>query len=219
MPGATSTGITLHGIHMNKKLFIKLILLSITGIFHTAEATTLSVKFPNNSNIYTTTVGSFFDANIYADGLPDFGGFDIYLTYNSANLSAQSLSTATVFGTDTDASFIQSIAPGSIHFAEAIAYDSPATEGLNIAGPTLLGTVTFKALTVSAINTAYLIDISASSEIYTFNGKSIGGTAQGGNVKVTAVPAAVPLPASIFLFVPGLLAVFGARNSIREIAA
>ncbi|MCQ8115861.1 cohesin domain-containing protein [Methylomonas rosea] len=209
---------------MNKNLFIRLLALAAAGFFHTAEATTLSLKFPNNSNIYTTTVGSFFDANIYVDGLPDFGAFDLTLTYNSNNLSAQSLNSTSIFGTDDSAVFINTITPGiggsgSIHFAEDLSPTSSANAGLNITGPTLLGTITFKALSVSAINTAYLINFSASSEIYTFDGTSIGGTAQGGNVKVTAVPAAVPLPASIFLFVPGLLAVFGARKSIREIAA
>ncbi|MBD9356619.1 hypothetical protein [Methylomonas albis] len=193
---------------MNKNVFVKLIALAFVGIFHTAEATTLSLKFPNNSNIYTTSVGSTFDAYIYADGLPDFGGFDFYLTYSSTNLLAQSLTSATVFGADTDASFANSIAPGSIHFAEAIAADSLATGGLNITGPTLLGTVKFKALTVSPINTAYLINFS-NPAIFTFDGTSVSGSTQGGNVKVSAL-AAVPVPASIFLFVPGLLAVFGA---------
>ena len=197
---------------MNKNLMIKLIALAITSFFHTAKATTLSIEFPNNSNIYSTAVGSIFDANIYVDGLPDFGGFDIFLTYNNANLSAQSLTSSTVFGADTDASFVGSIAPGSIHFAEAIAFDSPATAGLNITGPTLLGTVKFKALTVSPVNTAYLINFSNSSAIYQFDGTSIGGTAQGGNVKVTAAPAVVPLPTSAFMFAPGLLAMFGGRK-------
>ncbi|MBD9362505.1 hypothetical protein [Methylomonas fluvii] len=201
---------------MNKNVLIKLITLAIAGMFHSAEANTVNIKFPNNSNVYTTSVGSFFDANIYVDSFADLGGFDLWLTYNSDNLAAQSLTSNTIFGADTDANFANSIAPNSIHFAEAIAFDSPATAGLNVTGPTLLGTVKFKALTVSPINAAYLISFSSASGFYTFDGTPQGATAQGGNVRVTVAPAAVPLPASVFLFAPALLALFGVQNKNRK---
>ena len=197
---------------MNKNVLIRLIVLAIAGMFHTAEANNINIKFSNSSNIYTTSVGSFFDANIYVDSFSDLGGFDLFLTYNTADLSAQSLTSSTVFGSDTDADFANSISPGSIHFAEAIAFDSPASAGLNVTGPTLLGTVKFKALTVSPINTAYSIGISSSSGFYTFDGTPIGANAQGGNVRVTAAPATVPLPGSVFLFAPALLAWFGVQS-------
>jgi hypothetical protein len=202
---------------MNKHLLTKLVALVMVGFFNTSEATTLSIKFPDNSNVYTTAINSVFDANLYADGLPDFGGFDLYLTYDSTKLSAQSLTSATVFGATTDVSFANSIAPGSIHFAEALSFDALETKTIN--APTLLGTIKFKALALTPVGVSYAINIS-NPAIYTFDGTSLGGTLQGGNVRVTAAPAPVPLPASAFLFVPGLLAVFGIRkNSARKLAA
>lgn len=205
---------------MNKNLAAKLIALAAFGFVHGAEATTLSVVLPNNTNVYSTAVGSFFDANIYVDGLPDFAGFDFGLTYNSTNLSAQSLTSGSIFGADT-VSFANTISPGvggagSIHFAESLSDTSAATVGLNIAAPTLLGTIHFKALNISANN---VINIVNPPLIYSYNGTSLGGTLQAGSVSITAAPAAVPLPASAFLFVPGLFAALGFRkNNARKSA-
>ena len=202
---------------MNKHLLTKLITLAIVGLFNTAEAATLSIKFPDNTNVYTTAINSVFDANLYVDGLPDFGGFDLYLTYDSTKLSAQSLTTASVFGANTDVSFANSISPGSIHFAEALSFDAPETKTID--APTLLGTIQFKALALTPDGVSFGINIS-NPAIYTFDGTSLGGTLQGGNVRVTAAPAAVPLPAAGFLFVPGLLTIFGfSRKNKAKIAA
>lgn len=191
---------------MNKHLLFKLIALTMAGFFPTAEATTLSIQFPNNSNVYTTAINSVFDAKLYVDGLPDFGGFDLYLTYDSTKLSAQSLTSAAVFGATTDVSFANSISPGSIHFAEALSFD--ALETKTIGAPTLLGTIKFKALALTPVGVSFAINIS-NPAIYTFDGTSLAGTLQGGNVRVTAAPANVPLPAAAFLFAPGLLGIFG----------
>ena len=205
---------------MNKHLFTKLIALTCLCLFHSAQAsTTLTVKLPNNSNIYTTALGSFFDAKIYVDGLADFAGFDFNLTYNTANLSAQTLTTASIFGADT-LSFANTITPtvgtGTIHFAEALSDTSPLTAGLNITVPTLLGTVHFKALKISANN---LLNF-ANPALYSFDGTSLAGSLQGANIAVTAASAAVPLPASALLFAPGLLALFGLRkNKAQNLAA
>lgn len=199
---------------MNKHLVTKLIALAIAGVFHSAEATTLSISLPNSSNIYSTAVGSFFDAKIYVNGLPDFAGFDFSLTYNSNNLSAQSLSSGSIFGTDT-LSFANSISTsastGTIHFAEALSYTSPLTEGLNIAAPTLLGTIHFKALNISTNNAINITN----PQVYSFDGTSLAGTLQGASINITAapvVPAPVPLPASALLFAPGLLSIFAAKK-------
>lgn len=201
---------------MNKHLLTKLVVLAMAGFFNTAEATTLSIKFPDNSNVYTTALNSVFDANIYVDGLTDFAGFDLYLTYDRTKLAAQSLTSATVFGADTDVGFANSIAPGSIHFAEALSFEALETKAIN--APTLLGTVKFKALAITPVGVSYAINIS-NPAIYTFDGTSLAGTLQGGNVRVTAAPANVPLPTAVFLFAPGLLAVFGmGRNKVKTAA-
>lgn len=189
--------------------------LAMVGFFHTAEATTLSIKFPDNSNVYTTALNSVFDANIYVDSLADFAGFDLYLTYDRTKLAAQSLTSATVFGADTDVGFANSIVPGSIHFAEALSFDALETKTIN--APTLLGTVKFKALALTPVGVSYAINIS-NPAIYTFDGTSLAGTLQGGNVRVTAAP--VPLPAAAFLFAPGLLGIFGiGRNKAKMAVA
>ncbi|MEQ1530469.1 MAG: cohesin domain-containing protein, partial [Methylococcales bacterium] len=180
---------------MNKKLIAKLIALAVTGFFHSAEAaTTLTVILPNHTNTFTTSVGSFFDAGIYVDGLADFAGFDFNLTYNSNNLSALTLTSGDIFGADT-VSFANTISPGSIHFAQALSDTSLATSGLNVTAPTLLGTVHFKAL---AVNASIPVDIT-NPQIYSFDGTSLAGTLQGAKVIVTAAPAAVPLPVPTFL--------------------
>jgi len=146
--------------------------------------------------------------HIYVDGLADFAGFDFYLIYNNTNLSAQTLTSGSIFGTDTF-SFANTISPGSIHFAEALSDTSLATSGLNITAPTLLGTVQFKALN---INASIPVDIT-NPQIYSFDGTSLAGNLQGAKVIVTA--AAVPLPASALLIGPGLLAMFGYRKKPR----
>lgn len=199
---------------MNKHLLTKLMALAMAGFFNSSEATTLSIKFPDNSNVYTTALNSVFDANIYVDGLPDFAGFDLYLTYDRTKLAAQSLTSATVFGAATDVSFANSISPGSIHFAEALSFDAIETKAIN--APTLLGTVKFKALALTPVGVSYAINIS-NPAIYTFDGTSLAGSLQGGNVRVTAAP--VPLPASALLFVPGLLAIFGFGRNKANVAA
>ncbi len=192
---------------MNKLLFAKLALIGLASYWSTAQAANLSIQLPNNSNLYTTTVGSFFDARIYVDGLPDFGAFDFKLTYDKLNLSAVSLTSASVFGAADTAIFANDITPGSIHFSEAIADTSTLEAGLNIANPTLLGTVKFKALK-TGVNNLLNID---SPLMYSFDGTSFGFSLLPANVTINAAP--VPLPASVFLFAPGLLAIFARRKS------
>lgn len=192
---------------MNTQIFAKLAIFGLAGYFSTAQAANLSIQLPNNSNLYTTTVGSFFDAKIYVDGLPDFGGFDFKLTYDKLNLSAVSLTSASIFGLADTETFATDITPGSIHFAEAIAGTSALEAGLNITNPTLLGTVKFKALKTGLNN---LLTIT-NPVMYSFDGTSFGFSLLPANVTINAAP--VPLPASVFLFAPALLAVFGKRKT------
>jgi len=186
---------------MNKHLLTQLTTLAIFGCFSSAQAATLTAQLPGNSSVYTTTVGSFFDANIYVDALPDFAAFDFNLTYNSTNLSAETLASGSIFGADTY-TFANTITPGvgTIHFAEALSGTSLLETGLNITAPTLLGTVKFKALKTNLNNPLNI----TSPILYSFDGTSLSGTLQGANVTINPV-AAVPLPASFLLMGTGLL--------------
>lgn len=208
-----------------KHLMIKLILPACVGLFHSAQAAQLTVKLPNNSNIYTTALGSFFDADIYVDdsanlgNLNQFAGFDISLSYDSTNLSAESLISASIFGAETDpVAIANSITPGAglgtINFVETLIFSAPSSSFLNITVPRLLGTVQFKALNVSNNNMLNITDLKL------FNaGDLVNSSALGANIGITAAPAAaVPLPASALLFAPGLLAMFGVRkNKARKL--
>lgn len=187
---------------------LKWALLTACAFLSTTQAATLSIQLPNNSNLFTTTTDSIFDARIFVDGLPDFGGFDLVLNFNSTRLQAISLTTNSIFGVAETETFANSVNPGSVHFAESISGTTSLTEGLNISGPTLLGTIQFKALATGLNN---LISFSNAPLIYDYYGTSLGGTLQNANVTINE-PAAVPLPTSVIIFVSGLLSMFGFRT-------
>ncbi len=194
---------------MNKHILTKLIALVFACYFHSAQAAIISINLPGDTSTYSTTVGSEFDANIYINTISDFAGFDFNLTYNSAKLTALTLTSGSIFGAADTETFFSSITPGNVHFAEAISGTSSATTGQIINAPTLLGTIHFKALaTTGALNTPLGV---TNPIVSTFNGDSLGGSIQTANVAIT--PAPVPLPASAFLFAPGLLALFGLRKN------
>lgn len=202
---------------MNKHLLTKLLALAFVGFFQTTEAASLNLKFTDDTNIRSFAKGSFFDVNIYINSVNDLAGFDFDLTYNSTNLFAQSLTSSSIFGADTEAlASISTITPGvgaalgKIHFAELLSGGS-VTTGLNITAPTLLGTVKFKALNISAGNALGITDdpLSPGQLLILSDSSGPNTTVQGATVHVTAAPAAVPLPASALLFVPGLLGIFG----------
>lgn len=198
---------------MNKHFFSKAIALGFAAFLSNANASTLTIELPGNTDLYTAEVGSFFDANIYVDGLADFGGFDFNLSYNSNNLSAELLTSASIFGADTEI-FANSISvvggAGKIHFAEAISATSTLESGLNITAPTLLGTIKFKALNAALNNPLNITN----PIVYSFDGTSLAGSLRGANVTIIPAqdPPPVPVPAAAFLFAPGLLAIFGRRN-------
>jgi hypothetical protein len=208
---------------MNKHLFIKLIGLFFACFFSNAQATLLTVKLPGNTVNYTTTVGSTFDANIYIDSVADFAGFDFTLSFNSAKLSALSLTSGNIFSiADTDI-LANSITPSTVNYAEAISLSSLLPTGFNINAPTLLATVRFQALGIGVNN---LISFSALT-LSDFIGTPIGATAQGAFVTINqaVVPPPppplqqVPEPASAFLFATGLLALFGLRGNKKTTSA
>jgi|GEM_PF-1262377 len=199
---------------MNKHLLTKLMALAFVGFFQTAEAATLNLQFPNGQDIYSAAKNSIFDAKIYVNNVNDLAGFDFDLTYNSTNLSAQLLTSGNIFGLDT-VSFASTITPGvgttlgRIHFAES----TLSTTGLNITSPTLLGTVKFKALNISQGNfLSITVDpVSPSQLLFLSDGSGPATGVTGGTAHITAAP--VPLPASVLLFAPGLLAVFGVKKN------
>ena len=203
---------------MNKSMFTKLIVLACACGIQNAYATPLlTVKLPGNSVNFSTTVNSLFDAKIFVDAIPDLGGFDFSLTFNSAKLSAESFDSASIFGAaDTD-TLANSIAPGTVSLSEAISQSSLLTQGLNITAPTLLGTVHFKALSTVALSPIDFLVNNDTPILSTFDGTSVLGSKQ--NAFVTITPAAaVPLPAAILSFVPGLFAVFGfAKRKVRKV--
>ncbi|WP_020481950.1 cohesin domain-containing protein [Methylomonas sp. MK1] len=210
---------------MNKHLLTKLLALAFVGFFQTTEAATLNLKFTDDTNIRSFAKGSFFDVKIYINSVNDLAGFDFDLTYNSTNLFAQSLTSSSIFGADTEAlASISTITPGvgaalgKIHFAELLSGGS-VTTGLNITAPTLLGTVKFKALNISAGNALSIIPdpiYTPAQLLFLSDGSGPATTTIGATVHVTA-PAAVPLPTSAFLFVPGLLGVlgFGRKRAVK----
>jgi Cohesin domain len=192
---------------MNKHIIPTMMALILACVFQGAQAAIISIKLPGNSSTYSTTIDSEFDANIYMDSITDFAGFDLNFTYDSTTLSALTLTTGSIFGVDETETLANSITPGTVHLAEAISLSSPLTAGLDINAPTLLGTVHFKALATVVNN---LLSF-ANPILANFNGDSIGGDMQTAFVTITPA-AAVPLPASIILFAPALLALFGIRK-------
>ncbi len=194
---------------MNKHMLIKFMALAFVGSFQIADAAipNLSVKLPGNTSVYTSSVGAVFNADIYIDSVDDFALFDFNLSFNSAKLEALSLTSASVFGAADTETFFNAITPGKVHFAETISGTSALASGINIAAPTLLGTIQFKALS-SCINN--FINFT-NPIIATWDSTSLAGSALPANVTISPA-AAVPLPASVFLFLPGLFAVFAGRK-------
>ena len=201
---------------MNKSMFTKLAVLACVCGLQNAHATALlTVKLPGNSVNFATTVNSLFDANIFIDAIPDLGGFDLSLTFNSVRLSAVSFDSASIFGVGDTETLFNTIAPGAVRLSEAISLSSTLTQGLNITAPTLLGTVHFKALSTVALSPIDFLVNNDTPILSTFDGTSVLGSKQ--NAFVTIKPAAaVPLPAAALSFAPALLAVFGfAKRKVR----
>ena len=203
---------------MHKNTLTKVIALASVVCFqHVQALPLLTVKLPGNSVNFTTTVNSLFDAKIFIDAIPDLGFFDFSLTFNSAKLSAESFDSASIFGDANTESLANTISPGVVRLAEAISGTSPLTAGLNITAPTLLGTVHFKALSTVALSPIDFLVNNDTPILSDFNGNSVPGSKQNTSVTINPV-AAVPLPAAILSFVPGLFAVFGfAKRKVRKV--
>ena len=204
---------------MHKNTLTKVIALASVVCFQHVQAALLTVKLPSNSVNFTTTVNSLFDAKIFIEDISNLGGFDFSLTFNSAKLFAESFESASIFG-DADNTLIiaNTISSGVARLAEAIKGSSPLhPEGLKITAPMLLGTVHFKALSPVAFSP---IDFSVNNDtpiLSDFDGNSVAGSKQNASVTINPV-AAVPLPAAILSFVPGLFAVFGfAKRKVRKV--
>ena len=201
---------------MNKNTLTKLIGLALVVCVQHVQATPLfTVKLPANSVNFTTSVNSLFDAKIFIDAIPDLGGFDFSLTFNSAKLSAESFDSASVFGVADTETLFNTITPGTVRLDEAISFSSPLTQGLNITAPTLLGTVHFKALSTVALSPIDFLVNDDTPILSTFDGTSALGSKQ--NAFVTINPA-VPLSEPALSIAPALLAVFGlAKRKARQV--
>ena len=198
---------------MNNYL-LRLVPLVLACFFQGASAAVLSIKLPGNSSTFSTTVGAEFDANIFIDSVPDFGAFDLTLTYNNTRMSALSLTSGSIFGADTDTNSSAFVpGSGSANILEAISGLSPPTAGLIITAPTLLATIHFKALNTGVNN---LLTITGPI-LSTFHGDPIGGDIRTAFVTINPA-AAVPLPASFLMFAPSLWALFGFRKNEKSYA-
>jgi hypothetical protein len=199
---------------MNKHSFTTLAALAIALCCQNAEAAPLlSVQLPGNVNNYTTTIGSFFDAEIYIDDIPDLGGFDFSLTYDSSKLSAVSFTSASVFGAANTETIDKTLLPGTARLSEAISASSSLTQGLAITTPTLLATLHFRALDL-VVDSPLEFFVDANTPIWsTFDGFSVAGSVQGAFVSIDDAAAAVPLPSTILLFAPGAMALFSVKKA------
>ncbi len=195
---------------MNKYIFSALIALLFNGYVNCAQASLLSIQLPNGTSADTTNKGSSFDVGIYISSIADFGGFDFDLTFDSSKLAVTEplLTSASVFGlgdaTDVFANSLSS--PGRYHFAEAIGYDPTAlTQGLTVdLAPLLLGTLHFQALNTGSNSTISIGVHESNTILVDFYGIPLGTSVQAANVTINP-PAAVPLPAAIWLMLSGLL--------------
>ena len=215
---------------MKKQILIKLLALCFASCMPLAQASTLTIGLPNNSLNYATNVGSYFDAGIYAAGFPDLSGFEFSITFDNTHLSLASFNSASIFGTGpndtayflTDTNNVS--VPytlttvghlSSLNFAEAISGLSSvypaltATSGYDATSSTLLGTLHFQAIATGANNLVSIAAIGTNQILSDFNGNGLSGNIQPAYVSIAA---AVPLPSAFWLFVPGLLAVFGRKS-------
>ncbi|MFA5985204.1 MAG: cohesin domain-containing protein [Methylococcaceae bacterium] len=196
---------------MNKYIFSALIALFFNGYVNSAQASLLSIQLPNGTAADTTNKGSSFDVGIYISSIADFGGFDFDLTFDSSKLvvTAPFLTSASVFGPgDATAVFANGLSsPGRYHFAETIDIlsDTALSQGLTVdLAPLLLGTLHFQALNTGS-NSTISIGVHGSNTILVdFDGNPLGTSVQAANVTINP-PAAVPLPAPIWLMLSGVL--------------
>lgn len=225
---------------MKKQLCIKLTALAIACCLNNAQAATITVNLPGNTPLnYSTTTGSAFDANIYISGVADFGGFDFSVSFDSSKLTldaANPFTSSYVFGhdgTEADPASTTSptsifgntlVSPGKFYMSETINAQSAnaLTAGISVPDqpPLLLGTLHFLANSTVVKST---IGITGGADVNPIISAFDPATTypislQGAFVTITQ-PAAVPLPAAAWLFVPGLLAVLGRKKQKAGSAA
>jgi len=185
---------------MNKHFKLAWLALALSAGYCDAQAALVTTQMPNGTATYSTTVDSLFDAQIMINSIADLGSIDFTLTYNVSKLNVLSVESANIFGVGE--TFIPPGTPtwtgGTIHFAEAIDATSSLTSGINVAAPSLVATIHFKAVATGVNNVINPTSLLLSD----YAGNSVAGSFQ--QAFVTVTPAAVPIPAAAWLLVSGL---------------
>ena len=176
--------------------FILITLLSSGSAF----STQLSVDMVAGGEVDSSLVlssGSTFDINVLVDEAVDFAGFEFGLGFDSAFLTATSITSGDIFGLDT---FLvdDTISEGSVLFSEI----TWADVGLDINSSTVLATISF-AVKSEGASDVLLTNILLSD--------SLGFDISPVTVANGAV-SAVPAPAAFWLFFSGLVGVISLRK-------
>jgi hypothetical protein len=234
--------------HLNKKVILmkkyipkKVMALVFVCSLNSVQAATITVDLPGNTPLnYTTAVGSTFDANIYVSGVPDFGGFDFSVSFDSTKFSlvaANPFTSAYVFGhdgTEADPTSTTSptaifgdylTSPGKFYLSETINAQSnnALIVGLSVANqpPLLLGTLHFIAENTVVKSTVGITGgiADVNPVISAFDPATTYPLSLQGAFVTINQPAVVPLPEAAWLFVTGLLTALGLRNSKAGVPA
>ena len=140
---------TIGKIIMTKKLTLIFSALTLWLMMGTANAGLIEIDTDpttaDSQEYLDVTVGDTFTVDIVIDTLEDFAGFGFDLAFNDSVLSLEDITSANVFGFDTEVLFNGSDI-GIASLSEAISFLSFATEGLLIDSKTVLASINFNVI-------------------------------------------------------------------------
>ena len=129
---------------MKNKNIVKVLALVFSISMSSTYAANLSVNMVSGggvNNAFSSHVGSTFSIDIVINDTLDLAGFEFDLGFDSTILNATSITSGNIFGINTFS--LQSIInANSIDFSEA----TLAPNGIDIASPTLLSTISFEII-------------------------------------------------------------------------
>ncbi|PID43128.1 MAG: hypothetical protein CSB48_07085 [Proteobacteria bacterium] len=171
------------------------------GVANAAAISVDMVPGGTINNSLSLTEGTSFDVDILIDDATDLAGFEFDLNFDSAVLSANSVTSGDIFGLDT---FLidDTISAGSVSFSEM----TFALSGLDVTTPTVLATISFDTL-AAGTSLLNLTDVVLSDSLaYSI----LPVTNSGGVLTVTGGGSnSVPEPATLFLLFGGLIGIVG----------